>query len=435
MALTKKDSRLYHHIGLLLLLWFFSCSLTYSQDFQIKLAPKSGANNAYSHTLMTGRVTDISSYSGLDTISYKPWRLGYVTFNNSQNLKELVISGKLKQKEFTEYVKNHRIDTANISQQTIAGNNIAVFVGFAKDGRKVMLVDSDNDHNLADEKEYSFDSKGKREFPIVDVLFQYYKAGRIESATIPLRVNAFEDFASPEVEFVKEFYYEGFFTKKDTSFVVHISDEYYGLYEHTTHHINIREIPTDTLTNYKFIYGDSDVIPIGNNQVYKFAGISSKVASFTLMKETKNTYAKLGLPAPDITGLSLQTSADFQLLHERGRYVIINFWGTWCAPCIKEIPYLRLLHEKYSGKGVTLISLAFDKVEDYDKVLATIKVNKMQWEQLFIDKGKKDGTVMDYMVSAFPTTFLLDPKGTIVLRCEGSNALSEIDTYLTLKLF
>jgi thiol-disulfide isomerase/thioredoxin len=96
-----------------------------------------------------------------------------------------------------------------------------------------------------------------------------------------------------------------------------------------------------------------------------------------------------------------------------GKYVLLDFWGHWCAPCIRALPSIKALHENYLGK-LQIIGIAAEHPDDREKWLKIIKDSNLNWLQLSefqFDKGK---VVNDYSISAFPTYFLLDKSGIII---------------------
>jgi thiol-disulfide isomerase/thioredoxin len=90
------------------------------------------------------------------------------------------------------------------------------------------------------------------------------------------------------------------------------------------------------------------------------------------------------------------------------KYILVDFWASWCAPCRKEMPNLKRLYEKYSSKGFEIISISTDKKEaDWKKVL---EKEKFAWPNFLDTKGAADAC----NVSAIPAMFLLDDKGVVI---------------------
>lgn len=90
------------------------------------------------------------------------------------------------------------------------------------------------------------------------------------------------------------------------------------------------------------------------------------------------------------------------------KYVLLNFWASWCVPCLKEMPTLREIHQKYSQE-VEMISISYDT--DYTKCLETVDREKMVWKNIFNDVG---------LINAYgghlaiPRTYLIDKTGKII---------------------
>lgn len=94
--------------------------------------------------------------------------------------------------------------------------------------------------------------------------------------------------------------------------------------------------------------------------------------------------------------------------------VVINFWGTWCAPCRREIPDLAELYDEYKSKGVVLISIAVKDTPSRVKKFAA--ANNMDWVLLMA----QDQILIDYRATTgIPTTVFIDKAGNEVLRFIG----------------
>ncbi len=112
------------------------------------------------------------------------------------------------------------------------------------------------------------------------------------------------------------------------------------------------------------------------------------------------------------------------------KYTLLDFWGTWCGPCIAGLPKLKQFYEKYQDK-ITLISVAYDK--DKDKVKHFIENKGMNWLHKFEsqDKSTADDWVKVLNVSCFPTFMLIDSEsGEILLRDCGEDKLDKIANFL-----
>ena len=98
----------------------------------------------------------------------------------------------------------------------------------------------------------------------------------------------------------------------------------------------------------------------------------------------------------------------------RGKYVYIDVWATWCAPCRVEIPFLKKLEEKYHQKNIVFVSLSIDQVKDVEKWRKLIKDKELGGVQVFADKDWNSQFVKDYNITGIPRFILIDPNGNVV---------------------
>jgi len=94
-----------------------------------------------------------------------------------------------------------------------------------------------------------------------------------------------------------------------------------------------------------------------------------------------------------------------------GRIAILEFWATWCGPCIKQIPHLKELNEKYADKGVVLISISRDDGERKPKDFA--EKNQMVWPQVH-DKSQDRELAGQFGVRGIPHAVILSPDGQVL---------------------
>lgn len=119
--------------------------------------------------------------------------------------------------------------------------------------------------------------------------------------------------------------------------------------------------------------------------------------------------AAVGRPSPDFRGENIN-GKQMSLRDFRGKYVYIDMWATWCAPCQKELPFLKKLEEKYRGRNIVFVGLSIDS--DKSKWEARVKSGELCGTQLYIGRGSKFQS--DYRISGIPRFILLDPYGRIV---------------------
>ncbi|GAB4073548.1 thiol-disulfide oxidoreductase ResA [Barrientosiimonas marina] len=140
------------------------------------------------------------------------------------------------------------------------------------------------------------------------------------------------------------------------------------------------------------------------------------------------TDVDVGKQAPDFKLDQINANNEretVQLSDLRGKGVMLNFWGTWCKPCEKEMPYMESLYPEYKNKGIEIVAVNLDATK--------FVVHK------FIDKHDltfpvpydDDEEVMNaYNVEPLPTTFFINPQGEIEEVVEGGLTLDKIEGHL-----
>jgi peroxiredoxin len=120
-----------------------------------------------------------------------------------------------------------------------------------------------------------------------------------------------------------------------------------------------------------------------------------------------------GSPAPDFT-LPDKNGKLISLASFRGKYVLLDFWASWCVPCRQENPNIKNAYRAYQVKNFTVLSVSLDS--DQARWLAAVKADDLTWSQLSDLKSFKSKAANLYNITGIPQNFLIGPDGKIVGR-------------------
>lgn len=105
------------------------------------------------------------------------------------------------------------------------------------------------------------------------------------------------------------------------------------------------------------------------------------------------------------------------------KYVLLDFWASWCGPCMGEVPHLKKTYDEFRKKGFEIYGVSFD--EDRGDWLGAVEQNDMNWLHVSEVKGFDNQAAKDYAIQGIPSNFLIDGQGTIVARNLRGEALYE----------
>jgi thiol-disulfide isomerase/thioredoxin len=120
--------------------------------------------------------------------------------------------------------------------------------------------------------------------------------------------------------------------------------------------------------------------------------------------------------APTMKFAAFDNKGEVDLKDLKGKIVIIDFWATWCHPCMAEAPHMVEINKKYADQGVQFIGISLDSDSNSEGLKKVIKEQGFTWPMSFEGKGWDGSFPKQFGVTGIPQTFIIGPDGTVLWR-------------------
>jgi len=176
------------------------------------------------------------------------------------------------------------------------------------------------------------------------------------------------------------------------------------------------------------IIGENEFIDL-NGDVFENLGVNFNEQVLHLKKLPPDSIpfsTQIGFLAKPFTGSGYTTNKAISLDDYAGKYLFIEFWGTWCAPCVREIPNLKSVYAQMDKDKISFLGIVED---DPESLRSFLLKNSIPWQQIL---SETDNNLVDlYGVQGFPTSYLIDENGRIVAKnLRGENLMDTLNHYL-----
>jgi peroxiredoxin len=139
--------------------------------------------------------------------------------------------------------------------------------------------------------------------------------------------------------------------------------------------------------------------------------------------------SEVGHPAPGFTLRNLQGNLE-GLVDHKDKVIILNFWATWCAPCLEEMPSFEKLYRRYRSQGLTVLAISLDK-GDISKVKDFVDANNLTFPVLIDSDGAAEKLYPSFTI---PFTYLIDKEGRVAARVDGAKNWASSETFAALDI-
>ncbi len=161
---------------------------------------------------------------------------------------------------------------------------------------------------------------------------------------------------------------------------------------------------------------------LGNKAVYAVKSVSADGAHIVVEKSAKWVPFKpslaVGAVAPDFSGTTT-TGTEISLSALKGKIVVLDFWASWCAPCVAELPHVKTLADQNRDNGLVVLGINLDRT--HDAFTAAVSQYKLDYPQIY--DGASGHIAELYRITAIPMTYLIGRDGKIIAKGLRGDAL------------
>ena len=143
------------------------------------------------------------------------------------------------------------------------------------------------------------------------------------------------------------------------------------------------------------------------------------VAESKLKTDVGRSFLDVVQPDADGNDVSLKSVVE----NPANKYVLLDFWASWCGPCMAEVPHLKKTYGEFHKKGFEIFGVSFDR--NREKWLDAVKENDMKWIHVSEVKGFDNPAAKEYAIQGIPSNVLIDSEGRIVAKNLRGEALYE----------
>lgn len=387
--------------------------------------------------------------------SFKEKIIKEIDFQPAQAMYEyyLRLAGKMPPQVLMEGLQSYHSDTLQLSRRPIR-HVVFLVTGIDSLGNRMMIVDANNNLDFSDDKMMVYDSVLLKKSPntILSLMpnctlqVQYACNGKVYDGTYNLKLTpVWPSFHCPtpieeklKIIGIANETKQGSFAIGSSNYVCAAVSHGRSTMEfdrlHTTIDFTEKDASGKIVSKSEHRIGDtifanldkyviSGISTLGDSLRFSFVGKGAFVFGIDSDKVAYN------IRANDLNG------GKFDLQQYRGKYVLLDFWGTWCGPCVASIPELVNIANEFKS-DLQVVSIALDQTKNIGTIKEMIRTREMNWIHIFqdYDDALKAPIVSKFNVHNFPTQILIDPNGVIILRCKGSDKGVDIRSALKRRL-
>jgi thiol-disulfide isomerase/thioredoxin len=387
------------------------------------------------------KVTDYTLIKGIPE-TCPVYAIYVITINPEQKIYNAYLNKEITDEQYRKNLFEQDLDTTLFNKNAKIRNEFYLYVGIEKkSNEKHIIIDANNNLDFSDDELYKFSLDSKKDTSS----YRNFEVRNSNGNIIPLTldpfnsngVRIFKKDGTPENEEIFELTIN---TRNYMQGSININDQ--KIYITELAYNNLISNRINKMQPFFFNCEDSSL-----NVIRKIGDTLTLADRKIFIKEAKgnNLYiedlgtdiysGKIGSVIPVLysTDLSGKTINLNELMKDK--YVFIDFWGSWCGPCIASISKLRTLYNKIKNReDILILGVALEEKEYIDKLKKIIKDNSIEWLNVwsnYSDRKLSTSIHGKLMIDQFPTYMIIDKEGKIVYKKDSMyNTQNAIDYLL-----
>ncbi len=348
-----------------------------------------------------------------------------VSFDYRQLIYQNYQAGNINQETYQDFQKSWEWtpDEKYLSKKPIKCF-VYVIRGIDETGKVAVMIDTNNDLDFKDEHPFypetaNFGPSMRNYSKITNVSYEIFSEGKVELRRLPLIVKHVP--GQPEN---RDYIYS--IPQYAQTSLKH-NGQIYDLAIRRGFNAPDYESPeivlinkADSVKKYNFFdgIGKGELLSVGTSPgqiTYRNKGVdpNHKTLQLEVVGTNKNLYStQVGYQFKPFESKEFNTGKRIKTSDYRDKYIFVDFWGTWCKPCVEELPDLQKTYQMINKKKIEFISIAC--LDPPARLLKFLKSNPLPWTQIISDSTNK--LVEIYDVQGFPFNLIIGPDGKIVAR-------------------
>jgi thiol-disulfide isomerase/thioredoxin len=399
--------------------------------------------NNYRVAVQRANPEESKKFKGIDSINLQSWLVQKSTIDYKQKLFTNYLNGKTNLQDLTKTyaLYNYNLkDTINLYHGKIE-NLVFVLTGIDKKGNKVVIVDADNNKDFGNDKVFKYSLKEqdkcindpafRNKIPFIKVWYEHFNGKNLVRKSLLLKAfpyknyyNSYDDSLEKKLETVlldNSFKYQKLHVfNKDIKLYFNNEEIFPQTYNEKNTLVSVGFGKKHSIQ--KDAYRINEDIPLGNNRYIRFDSIDKNGTSVTYHTFTTKTSKgiSVGQTFPSHEFYNYKDNIN-EKLSFKGNYILIDFWGSWCHPCIEAMPQLKKIYDNFSTeKEIQFLSIAYDEKDKVDQIESILKSASIPWQTYIDDKDLKDKSFEKlFHVLSYPTTIILDKNLRVIFKSTG----------------